>query len=132
VIRAVTLALLTLAGAGLAALELLLQPLYVGAVPVPIGTVVTLLSLPWLIRFVADVSSAAVAIASPLVVWVAVVGVLGFTGPGGDVLLPSTWQSLLLLVAGLLSGLVTTRRALEAADRDRSARSAGREHSHSA
>ncbi|GAA4559996.1 hypothetical protein [Pseudonocardia xishanensis] len=127
-IRTVTLVLLTLAGAGLAALELLLQPLHIGAVPVPIGAVITLLSLPWLIRFVADVSDAPAAIASPLVVWGAVVGVLGYAGPGGDVLLPTTWQSLLLLVAGLLSGLVTTRRTLESAE---VARSSGREHSHS-
>jgi len=128
VIRAVILGSLTFAGAGLAALALLLQPLYIGPVPVPVGTVVTLLTLPWLIRFVADVSPSPVAIASPVVVWAVVIGVLGFGGPGGDVLLPSTWQSLLLLVAGLLSGLVTTRRALESAE---TARSSGREHSHS-
>jgi hypothetical protein len=113
-VRAVTVALLTIAGAGLAAWALLLQPLYVGAVPVPVGTLVTALSLPWLVRFAADVSSAGWVIASPLVVWVVVVGVLGFAGPGGDVLLPGTWQSLLLVVVGLLSGLIATRRALEA------------------
>jgi hypothetical protein len=112
--RAATIALLTVAGAGLAAWALLLQPLYIGPVPVPVGTLITLLSLPWLIRFAADVSSAALVIASPLIVWVVVVGVLGFGGPGGDMLLPATWQSLVLLVAGLLSGLIATRRALEA------------------
>ncbi|MCF7551160.1 hypothetical protein [Pseudonocardia sp. WMMC193] len=112
--RAATIVLLTVAGAGLAAWALLLQPLYIGAVPVPVGTVITLLSLPWLIRFAADVSSASPVIASPLIVWIVVVGVLGFAGPGGDVLLPATWQSLVLLVAGLLSGVIATRRALEA------------------
>jgi hypothetical protein len=47
--------------------------------------------------------------------------VLGFAGPGGDVLLPTTWQSLLLLVAGVLSGLVRTRRVLEAVEAERPA-----------
>ncbi|WP_312858157.1 hypothetical protein [Pseudonocardia pini] len=127
-IRALTIGLLSVAGAGLAALELLLQPLYIGSVPVPVGAVLALLTLPWLIRAVTDVSTATAAVASPLVVWVVVVGVLGFAGPGGDVLLPTTWQSLLLLVAGLLSGLVVTRRVLEEGAAERSP---GREPSHS-
>jgi hypothetical protein len=39
--------------------------------------------------------------------------VLGLAGPGGDVMLPETWQSLLLLVAALLAGLLTLRRVLD-------------------
>jgi hypothetical protein len=128
VIRALTIVLLSVAGAGLAVLELLLQPLYIGVVPVPLGTALVLLTLPWLIHAVTDVSTATAAVASPVVVWVVVVGVLGLAGPGGDVLLPTTWQSLLLLVVGLFSGVVVTRRVLEA---DAAERSPGREPSHS-
>ncbi|MCE3554167.1 hypothetical protein LWC33_22280 [Pseudonocardia sp. RS11V-5] len=121
--RWVTLTALLVAAALLAALELLFQPLHIGSVPAPIGTVLVLLTMPWLIHATTDVSSATAVAASPLVVWVVVVGVLGFAGPGGDVLLPATWQSLLLLVAGLLAGLLPLRRIIEAADRQRARRS---------
>ncbi|GAA4690319.1 hypothetical protein GCM10023215_28710 [Pseudonocardia yuanmonensis] len=124
--RWLTLGVVLGAAVLLAALELLLQPLYIGPVPVPVGTVLALLTMPWLIHAAAEVSTATVVAASPLVAWIAVVGVLGFAGPGGDVVLPATWQSLLLLVAGLLSGLVPLRRVVEAADRRRVRRSAER------
>ncbi|MFC5949083.1 hypothetical protein ACFQH9_12450 [Pseudonocardia lutea] len=124
--RWATLAAVLVAAVLLTALELLLQPLYLGPVPVPVGTVLVLLTMPWLIHAAADVSTATPVAASPLVAWIVVVGVLGFAGPGGDVVLPTTWQSLLLLVAGLLSGLVPLRRVVEAADRQRASRSAER------
>jgi hypothetical protein len=43
-----------------------------------------------------------------------VVAVFGLTmfGPGGDVMLPLTWQSLLFVVAGLGSGLWALRAVL--------------------
>ncbi|MFR9801750.1 hypothetical protein ACL02T_05510 [Pseudonocardia sp. RS010] len=125
--RWVTLAAVLLAAVLLTALELLLQPLYLGPVPVPVGTVLVLLTMPWLTQAAAEVSTATAVAASPLAVWVVVVGVLGFAGPGGDVVLPATWQSLLLLVAGLLAGLIPLRRVVGAADRLRAGRSA--EHS---
>ena len=124
--RWLTLGVVLVAAVLLTALELLLQPLYIGPVPVPVGTVLVLLTMPWLIHAAADVSTATVVVASPLVAWIVVVGVLGFAGPGGDVVLPTTWQSLLLLVAGLLSGLVPLRRVVETADRRRAHRSAER------
>ncbi|MCE0766188.1 hypothetical protein LWC35_25270 [Pseudonocardia kujensis] len=124
--RWLTLAAVLVAAALLAALELLLQPLYIGSVPAPVGTVLVLLTMPWLVHAAADVSTATAVAASPLVVWVVVLGVLGFAGPGGDVLLPATWQSLLLLVAGLLAGLLPLRRIVEAADRRRVRRSTER------
>jgi hypothetical protein len=40
------------------------------------------------------------------------VGVLGVGGPGGDVLLPATWQSALLVFGGLFAGLLALRRVL--------------------
>jgi hypothetical protein len=124
--RWLTLGAVLVAAALSAALELLLQPLYIGSVPAPVGTVLVLLTMPWLIHAAAEVSTATAVAASPLVVWVVVIGVLGFAGPGGDVLLPATWQSLLLLVAGLLAGLLPLRRIVEATDRQRAGRSAER------
>ncbi|MEU7812162.1 hypothetical protein [Pseudonocardia sp. NPDC049154] len=119
--RWLTLAAVLLAAALLTALELLLQPMYIGPVPVPVGTVLVLLTMPWLIHAAAEVSTATAVAASPLAVWVVVIGVLGFAGPGGDVVLPATWQSFLLLVAGLLAGLLPLRRVVDSADARRAA-----------
>jgi hypothetical protein len=119
--RWLTLATVVLAAVLLTALELLLQPLYIGPVPVPVGTVLVLLTMPWLIHAAADVSTATPVAASPLAAWVVVIGVLGFAGPGGDVVLPPTWQSFLLLVAGLLAGLLPLRRVVDSAAARRSA-----------
>lgn len=119
--RWVTLGAVLLASAVLTALELLLQPLYVGAVPAPVGTVLVLVTMPWLVHAAADVSPGPAVASSPLAVWIAVIGVLGFAGPGGDVMLPATWQSFLLLVAGLLAGLLPLRRIVENALTRRSA-----------
>jgi hypothetical protein len=47
----------------------------------------------------------------PLAVWVVTFGVLGFGGPGGDVLLPMDVRSALLLGAGLLPAAVVLGRA---------------------
>ena len=43
--------------------------------------------------------------AAPLSAWAVTIGVLGLAGPGGDVLLPVTWPTLLLLFGGLGAGL---------------------------
>ena len=40
------------------------------------------------------------------------VGVVGFGGRGGDVLLPATWQSVLLVLGGLFAGLLALRKVL--------------------
>ena len=107
-------ALLTLVSVLLVAVELMFQMLYIGPVPVPIGTVLVVVSLPWLVRTsVTEISPTAAGAAAPVAVWFVSVLVLGLFGPGGDVLLPGTWQSMLLLVAGAASGLVAFRRAVE-------------------
>ena len=111
--RAVTLAAVLLASAVLALFELLIQPLYIGPVPVPLGTVLVLVTLPYLVLGAADVSTVPAVQGAPAAVWLVVVLVAGYAGPGGDVLLPPTWQTLVLLVAGLLAGLVPLRRGLE-------------------
>ncbi|MGI5127580.1 hypothetical protein ACQEVB_12280 [Pseudonocardia sp. CA-107938] len=105
-------ALLGLAGAVLGAFGLLFTPQYAGAIPVPLGIVVTLLSLPWLVRASGELDPRPLPAAVPLIGWV--VAVLGLTlfGPGGDVMLPLTWQSLLFLCVGLGSGLWALRSVL--------------------
>lgn len=119
--RILLLALLLVDSALLAAGELMFQPLYLGAVPAPIGTLAVLLTMPWLVRSAALVAPTPGVAGSPVLIWLLVVGVLGLGGPGGDVLLPATWQSLLLIVAGLGAGLLTLRRVLDAGYADRAA-----------
>ncbi|MFP5023126.1 hypothetical protein [Pseudonocardia phyllosphaerae] len=98
----------------LVAFELCYQMLYVGPVPVPLGTLIVVVSLPWLVHVTAtELLPTPVGAAAPIVVWFLATLVLGMLGPGGDVLLPATWQSLLLLAAGAAAGLITYRRELE-------------------
>jgi hypothetical protein len=111
--RSITLGVLLLAAVVTAILELLLQPFYYDAVPIPLGTLLVLVIMPFLVRGAGDVSPAPVVAAAPLVVWGFVVLVVGLAGPGGDVLLPITWQTGLLLVSGLLAGLVPLRGVVE-------------------
>ncbi|MBN9735842.1 MULTISPECIES: hypothetical protein [unclassified Pseudonocardia] len=107
-------ALLVVISVLLAAFELMFQMLYIGPVPVPVGTVVVLVSLPWLVHTtVTEISPTTAGAAAPVLLWFASVLVLGMFGPGGDLLLPATWQSLLLLVAGAAAGVVAFRRAVE-------------------
>ena len=98
----------------LVAFELMFQMFYIGPVPVPLGTVIVVLSLPWLVHItVTEISATTAGAAAPVLLWFVSVLVLGLFGPGGDVLLPGTWQSMLLLVAGSAAGLVAFRRAVE-------------------
>lgn len=107
----VLLGLLTLNGALLGVVGLLFNPLYNGAVPVPMGAVLSILILPWLVRRTAEIDPRRLAAAAPLVAWMIAVGVLGLAGPGGDVLLPGTWQTILLCAGGPAAGLWALRRA---------------------
>ncbi|MGI9000054.1 MAG: hypothetical protein ACR2GH_00125 [Pseudonocardia sp.] len=104
---AAVLGLLVVDGALLGAFGLVFTPLYAGAVPVPMGALLSILILPWLVRRAGEIDERPTRAGAPLAAWVLVVGVLGFAGPGGDVMLPSTWQSLLLLTGGLGAGLWT-------------------------
>ena len=61
---------------------------------------------------------------APLLAWLLPIGVFGLGGPGGDVLLPATWQSALLVFGGLFAGLLALQRVLVSGarnDRDRTA-----------
>lgn len=106
------IALLSLAGGVLGVFGLLFTPMYAGAVPVPLGIVVTVLSLPWLVRAAGELVPRPMAAGAPLATWFVVVFGLGLVGPGGDVMLPLTWQSLLLVVGGLGAGLWSLRAVL--------------------
>ena len=106
------LALLVLDGLLLGAIGLVLTPMYVGSVPAPVGAVLSIVVLPWLVLRAGELDPRPAVAGAPLVAWLLAVGVLGFGGPGGDVLLPATWQSLLLMFGGLLAGLVGVRKVL--------------------
>lgn len=112
--RVALAALLVVISVLLVGFELMFQVLYIGPVPAPVGTVLAVFSLPWLVRLsAAEVSPTTAGAAAPVLVWFLLVLVLGLFGPGGDVLLPATWQSLLLLFAGAIAGVVAFRREAE-------------------
>jgi hypothetical protein len=117
-VKGLLLAVLLINSALLAALELMLQLLYVGPVPAPVGTVVALLTMPWLVRAAGETASSPVVAGLPILVWLLVVGVLGAGGPGADVLLPANFQSALLVVAALGAGLYALRGVIATAGRD--------------
>lgn len=106
----------------LAVLELMFQSLYIGPVPVPAGTLMILLSLPWLVRATVEELPSSGGAAAPILIWFLTTAVVGAFGPGGDMLLPLTWQTLLLLLTGVVVGLFCFRRAV-----DRLAEDAARE-----
>jgi len=99
------LALLVLDAVLLAVAGLAFAPAYVGALPVPFAALLTILLLPWLVRRASEIDTRPLLAAAPLSAWAVTVGVLGLAGPGGDVLLPSTWPTLLLLFGGLGAGM---------------------------
>lgn len=113
VLRGLLLGLVLVDAALLGVLEMMFTPVYLGAVPVPVGALLALVSTPGLVWLAADVSDSPVVLGAPVAGWLLAIALLGLTGPGADVLLPLTWQSALLLAAGLGAGWWTVRRALE-------------------
>jgi hypothetical protein len=107
-----TLMVLVFDAVALAAVELLYLPLRVGAVPVPVTILLAVVSTRWLVRSAAELGGPRLVAAVPLVVWLLALGVLGVAGPGGDVLLPADWRSILLLGGGLFPAAVVLGRAL--------------------
>jgi hypothetical protein len=106
------LALLVLDGLLLGAIGLVLTPMYAGPVPAPVGAVLSIVVLPWLVGRAGELDPRSAVAGAPLLAWLLAVGVLGLGGPGGDVLLPATWQSALLVFGGLFAGLLALRKVL--------------------
>ena len=106
------LALLVVDGLLLGGIGLVLPPMYAGPVPAPVGAVLSILLLPWLVLRAGELDPRPGVAGAPLFAWLLAVGVLGFGGPGGDVLLPATWQSALLMFGGLFAGLLALRKVL--------------------
>jgi hypothetical protein len=104
------LALLVLDGVLLGAAGLAFNSLHLDGLPVPLGALASIALLPWLVSRAGEIDPRTGWAAAPLTAWGITVGVLGVAGPGGDVLLPVTWQSLLLLFGGSGAGLWRLRR----------------------
>lgn len=102
------IALLTIDGLLVGGLGLAFTPFYVGAVPAPLGVLLTVLVLPWLVLRAGEIDRRLAG--APVFAWFVTVFVLGLAGPGNDVLLPATWQSGLLVLAGVGAGLGALRR----------------------
>jgi hypothetical protein len=107
------LVLLVLNGLLLGGFGLMFTPLYTNGIPVPMGAVLSILLLPWLVRQAGEIDARPAVAGAPLTAWVMAVGVLGLLGPGGDALLLPSWQSLLLLAGGIGAGLWALRAAME-------------------
>jgi hypothetical protein len=110
---AALLALLIVNGALLGAFGLMFTPLYTNGIPVPMGIVLSVLLLPWLVRRAGEIDARPAVAGAPLTAWVVAVGVLGLLGPGGDAMLAGNWQSLALLVGGIGAGLWGLRAVME-------------------
>jgi hypothetical protein len=106
------IALLVVDGLLVGAIGLALTPMYAGAVPTPVGALLSIAVVPWLVLRAGELDARPVVAGAPLLAWLLTVGVLGVGGPGGDVLLPATWQSALLLFGGLGAGLLALRKVL--------------------
>jgi hypothetical protein len=109
------LGLLLLDAILLGAFGLAFTPLYIGSVPAPLGALLVILILPWLVLRAAEVDPRSGVAASPLWAWLLTVLLLGLWGPGGDAMLPmasnTVWMSLLLIGGGLVAGVLALRWA---------------------
>jgi hypothetical protein len=80
--------------------------------PFPIAIVVAIVSTPLLVMAASNLRRGLLVSSSPLLVWLAVLVVLGLFGPGGDVMLPNDWRSLALLAGGALPGAIAVGAAM--------------------
>jgi hypothetical protein len=113
------LALLVLDGLLLGAFGLMFTPLHTTGIPVPMGVVLSVLLLPWLVRQAGEIDPRPAVAGAPLTAWVVAVAALGLFGPGGDALLLADWQSLALAVGGIGAGLWGLRAVMEREYRER-------------
>lgn len=107
------LALLLFDAVLLALFNLWYLPLYLGSVPFPVVALLAAVVLPLLVTRAGKLFPSTIAAASPLVVWLLVVLLVGVAGPGGDVVFGARmWRPLLLLALGLLPAAVALGRVL--------------------
>ncbi|RMI34995.1 hypothetical protein [Nocardia stercoris] len=110
-------AVLVFDGALTAVLEALFLPLYIGSVPFPITAVIAGFANVWLIRGMTHVTSRPLALAAPILAWVAAFLFCASSGTGNDVVLPDNWPTAALLVGGLVpAGLALFRRSFTVPD----------------
>ncbi len=116
-----TLVLLMVDAAVLAALELLFLPLRLdgallpyalGGLPLPVSVLVAAVTTPWLVTVAGRLSPQLHVAAAPLLAWVVTVAVFGMFGPGGDMVLIADWRSLLLFSCGALPAAVVLGKVL--------------------
>ncbi|TSE01942.1 hypothetical protein FOS14_00675 [Skermania sp. ID1734] len=98
---------MTLSGFVSFILEVLFLPLYLGPVPFPITALAAGLWNVVLILTALNVTRQLRLLALPVVGWLVGFVIAIMRGPGGDVVLPAQWQTLLMLVVGVApAGLV--------------------------
>lgn len=113
VVGVAALVLLVFDGALLGAFGVAFAQIHSGGIPVPMGVVLTVLILPWLVLRAGEVDDRPGVAGAPLLVWFLVVGVLAVAGPGGDMMVPLNWQSGALVLGGLGAGLWALRRVVD-------------------
>ncbi|WP_067652849.1 hypothetical protein [Nocardia harenae] len=91
-------------------LEVLYLPSYIGSVAFPISAVIAGAVNVGLVYAAGTVSSRVGLRLLPLLVWTLGFLICATSGPGGDVLLGSNWQTLLLLFCGLVPPMVYVAR----------------------
>ena len=96
----------------LAIVEVMYVSLSIGATPLPLSSVVALVSTPWLVRRAGELGTGTRGAVLVFLGWTGVITVLGLGGPGGDVLLPGDWPSIVLVVAGLFPGALALGRVI--------------------
>ena len=109
----IVLGLLVVDGVLTGAVGLAFTPLYLAGTPAPLGVLLSVLVVPWLVLRAGGIDRRFAG--APIFAWFATVGVLGLAGPGGDALLTGSWQSLLLVVGGIGAGLWALRRVRDQA-----------------
>lgn len=90
----------------LAVLELFFLPLWFGSVMAPLSILVAAVTMPLLVRAAVRTSGSTATGGIVLFLWFVVLVVVGFFGPGGDMVFVPDWRSLALVAAGLIPGAV--------------------------
>ncbi|RKT52621.1 hypothetical protein C8E97_1143 [Saccharothrix australiensis] len=98
----------------LAVLELFFLPLRLDGTtlpllddyPFPVTVLVATLTTPLLVVGASRYARRTLTAAAPLLVWLGTLLLFAVLGPGGDVVLPDDWRSLLLLAGGALPSAV--------------------------